>query len=602
MCGIIGFSGTQFSKKDLYRGLKNIKHRGPDETISFKINEEDYFGMVRLAIRDTKNNLYPFKFKNLSLIYNGEIYNQDLIKNKLSKKINYKYKTFCDAEIILPLYDLYGPTVFKILQGMFAIAIYDNKKKQIIISRDIFGEKPLYYYYDKKSFFFASEVNAFPKKIKTISSNAIENYLALGFNPTPQTFFKNIYKVNPGQTVIFNTESKNISKFTFNNIDKILNKTTLTRLSNHQKILKLEKNLKRIFKRKIVSDVPIGVFLSGGLDSSLLAALIQQNSKTPLKTFSIKFEEQDINESHFSNLISKHLKTDHQEITFSTKDIEKNWDEIINEMDEPICDPALFPTFLLARYAKKYCPVILTGEGADEIFGGYQHYSKEFLAEKIFLLLRKIPSNNKISLLLPNLKTYRLFSKIQYHYTSVGYKTFWLLNIKMRKKYQELIQNSWENIPKKYPLNLKMQRYDLKHYVAEQLCMKVDKMTMKHSIESRAPFLDTKLLSFMKESANLASKNKPTKYLLKKVAQKYLPLEIVQREKQGFSLPLVKILNGPLNKQVNLLKNPHPLLKEIIPRKTINKITKDLKKGHKTYSLTLWNLITLDTWLKVNSK
>jgi asparagine synthase (glutamine-hydrolysing) len=603
MCGIIGFSGSAFSKKDLIIGLKNIKHRGPDETISFSTRENSYLGMVRLAIRDITKDLYPFEFKHLSLIYNGEIYNQDKIQKVLLKKIGYQCQTSCDAEVILPLYDQYGPVVFEILQGMFAIAIYDNQKKQIIISRDIFGEKPLYYYYDKKSFFFASELSALPKKIKNVSSKALYNYLSMGFNPAPETFFKNIYKVEPGQIIIFDTKSKKVNKLNFNPIDKILSQPSLIDLSSNQKILKLEETLESIIKSKIVSDVPIGTFLSGGVDSSLITALVQKELKTPIKTFSISFNEKSANESMYSKIVAKHLQTDHHEIKFTELDIKKNWKKIIEKMDEPICDPALFPTFLLAEYASKFCPVILTGEGADEIFSGYSHYQKKSINCKFLNFLKSLIPK-KILKFIPYFKIYKLLTFPQHSYTSVNYPTLWFEGQSTRKKYQKIIRQSWKNNhlhKNNYSSTLKLQRYDLHHYVSEQLCMKMDKMTMQHSIESRAPFLDKKLLPFMKESADLTEQRKPTKFLLKEVAKKYLPNEIVWRKKHGFSLPLAEILNGPLKTEVSSLSNPHPLLKKVISPKTIEKIVNKFKNGNKKYNLPLWNLVTLQAWLKATS-
>lgn len=592
MCGILG-SNQSFSKNDIKDGLKKIKYRGPDETI---ISEYGNFilGMNRLSIRDLQKNLYPFKYKHLNLIINGEIYNLAELKKYIPK---FKFQTKCDAEIILPLFDKFNVKTFDLLSGMFALSIYDSKNHILYLARDKFGEKPLYYYHKQNSFFFGSEISAFPKKIKNINKKSIPKFLTFGFIPDNETFFEHIYKLKPGQYLQFDTSNNKLS------IDSYISQTKFFTNNNNLKttINKLDTDLKNIISSKLISDVPIGIFLSGGVDSSLLTAICQKNSENPMHTFSIGFKEKSIDESKYSLAVSKILKTNHHHIIISGKDIKNNWIKVVGNLDEPISDPAIFPTYILSKKASKYVKVIISGEGADEIFGGYNQYQVENYLNNF--PLPKIPVFQKISLLFHNQRYWKVLTKFSSHYTQTIYHILWNGSLKNKILFQNLIEESWYKFQKILKNNLNIpesiQHYDLNNYLAEQLCMKVDKMTMKSSIESRAPFLDYKLLPFLKISSDLIRANYPNKYLLRSVAQKYLPKKIAWRKKHGFSLPLKKWIKSNLKTEIESLKTPHPYLLETISQKTINKLIHEFYTSG-TNELSIWNLITLNSWLKIN--
>jgi asparagine synthase (glutamine-hydrolysing) len=614
MCGIIGQLSSSENTVDVDRGLTKIAHRGPDERILFDLkhrngNTETSFGrigMVRLAIRDIQVGLYPFKYKENLLVFNGEIYNYTELKNILLSK-GYSCKTTCDAEVLLPLYELYGHKAFKMIKGMFAIAIIDTNTQRITLTRDIFGEKPLFYSNKKNYFFFASELTAFPSEIRKINKNAIKNYLSIGFNPAPETFYENVYKVKPGEVVEFD-EKNGLRKNQIQSISKsFISQERFDETHNQTTSKKLEHLLIKIIKEKMVSDVPVGVFLSGGIDSSLIAALAQRVSRHKLHTFSVGIDSVAIDESNKSQLVAKKIKSHHHHIQFSTKDIANYWKTLIQTHNELICDPALFPTFLLAKEAKKFCTVILTGEGADEIFSGYDRYRKELLLSEI--VHKNIPVQwfKKLIHYIPSYKLFRAFSSYNMHYVPVSYTSLWQNSTKYRKKYTQLIESLWEelHLPNEIPLIAKLQLFDLSHYVSEQLCQKTDSMTMLSSIEARSPYLDTRLLGFLKESSlHHSQKNtyKGSKILLRDVAKKYLPLEIITQKKQGFSIPVKSVMQQELSLELqNTLTNPHPYLREYLDNnKNLSSYFSKPNIENDSESLTMWNILTLDHWLKYN--
>lgn len=595
MCGIVGSCGKEFSKKDIVLGLKKIKYRGPDEFFLVQPEKQVFLGMNRLSIRDLKPNLYPFVYKNYQLIINGEIYNLPQLKKLLP---GFVFKTNCDAEIILPLFEKYGTKSFDLLIGMFAIVIFDSQKDIIYLARDKFGEKPLYYYFNQSSFFFASEISAFPRKIKKINKDSIPKFLAFGFIPDESTFFTNINKLKPGEYLSYNINKNKIIIKRY----ATLKQKSLSRLSLKTNIEKLNTTLKQIISEKLVSDVPVGIFLSGGVDSSLITAIAQKNFSKPIHTFSVGFREKNVDESPFALSVSKYLKTNHTHLVITGSDVQKNWQKIIGNLDEPISDPAIFPTYFLAQTASKFIKVILSGEGADEIFGGYNQYQIENFISKFSFL--KLPLFKKITLVFSNPKYWKIFSPFSSHYTQTIYNILWSDSLKNKKLFQKLIERSWQDYFDDLKITSKnnlqnIQYYDLNNYLAEQLCMKVDKMTMKFSIESRAPFLDSRLLPYLNLSSKLIKKGLPNKYLLRSVAQKYLPRNIVWRKKHGFALPLSKWIKNNLKSELFSLKRPHPYITETISQQTINNLVQNFIENGQN-ELSIWNLITLNSWLKLN--
>jgi asparagine synthase (glutamine-hydrolysing) len=592
MCGIIGSLGPQFSKKDVQQGLDTIQHRGQDERTFVQVAEDVFFGMNRLSIQDLTPNLYPFRYQHYWLIFNGEIYNHAELKKLLAQK-GYKCKTTCDAEVILPLFKFFGIQGLKKLNGMFTIAIYDEQTKDLYLARDLFGEKPLYYTQHGSSVFFASELKAFPINIKKLSSTAIPEFLSFGFINGRRTFFEKIYKVQPGECIQFHL-SQNRSHF-FDHLSNHLAKTKdLERLTEDELVEKLALQLPQIIERKLCGESSIGLFLSGGLDSSLLAAVAQKISAQPIFTYSMGFSQTNQDESTDALHVARAIGTTHHHQTFSLKEVAPVWQDMLEQLDEPIADPAFLPTFLLAKRAQKDVKVVLTGEGADEIFSGYQRYQRfkatAFLHQtSIAALLQKISATP--------LNAYKLFAHPDTGYSPVSYPLLWKLSDQRRKKYLEVVQQVWQETVQqeadiqtlKTPFNLQL--HDLRHYVPEQLCMKTDKILMRYGIESRAPYLDKSLLYFL----NFPQTDKR---LLRRVAEQYLPPEICNKKKHGFSIPLQQLFTTILKKPVTQLYSPHPFIKDWVTQSEIRAVLSNWDPQDNATQNTVWNLIVLNTWLK----
>ncbi len=595
MCGIVGGFGSRCQKRDILTGLELLQHRGKDEQFFAQCASHAFLGMNRLSIQDSQPGLYPFKYKQYSLLLNGELYNlAELTKHLLKKGI--KCKTKCDAEVILPLFDLYGSEAFKMLDGMFAIAIYDEQRKAISLARDLFGEKPLYYTVVDDSLFFASETQALPAFTHQIDESAIPEFLTFGFLNSSRTFYKQVMKVLPGEFVQISHGKviKNQFDVLSNYLDTRLDQATTESTSNE-----LEKRLQKITHKKIAGESPIGLFLSGGLDSSLLAALLQKETKNKLFTYSIGFEKANHDESREAKLVSEKLQTKHQHLLFSEKEIAPIWHQIHSRGDEPFTDPAILPTFLLAKAAKKDVKVVLTGEGADEIFGGYRRYQRYCFSQKTQndaiadLIAKKLP--------VP-LNLFKLFASPQKSYTPVSYGLFWNTH---RKVYLDMIEKVWQETIELEP-NMKnlsipqsLQLHDLRHYVSEQLCMKTDKILMQHDIESRAPYLDKTLLPYMQLAGRdmASSPTSENKQLLREVASRYLPDEIVHKPKHGFSLPIGDLLQHSLREDVEKLYKAHPLLTNYLNPKEITAVLDSFFQGNVRKKNDVWNLLTINTWL-----
>lgn len=594
MCGIVGGLGPACKKNQILVGQKQLEHRGKDESVFSCCGQAGFWAMNRLSIQDTQTGLYPFRYKHFELIFNGEIYNLATL-TQILKKHGIKLKTKCDAEIILPLFDLFGTAAFEKIDGMFAIAIFDNKQDCFYLARDLFGEKPLYYVQTQKACYFASELPALPATVHHLSPQAIPEFLTFGFLNHNRTFYQDVFKVLPGECVQLSPTILHTTQFS--KLSNYVDKSKIYTSENKQ-VADLTQKLQKIVAKKMVGEAPIGIFLSGGLDSSLLTALVQtenrQQNLNSVFTYSIGFHSKENDESAAAIAVAKHLHTKHTQVQFDHQDLKRTWQKLTAAGDEPISDPASFATLLLAERAQQDVKVIFTGEGADEIFGGYSRYAK--------MQFTHVFNSNWLSKLLAaqtetSLNVYKLFTQVASCYSPVSYLGLWQ-NQENRSLYLGWLSQVWQETVRlepafsqlKLPHNLQL--YDLKHYVAEQLCMKVDKMLMQQTIESRAPFLDKSLLPFLQ----LNDSSRP-KFLLRQVAQEYLPSEIVNQPKHGFSLPLKQILTGPLQAELKQLEAAHVELTKIISQTEISKLSRAFQNGHSSLNNTIWNLVTLNSWL-----
>ncbi|MFC1711927.1 asparagine synthase (glutamine-hydrolyzing) [Patescibacteria group bacterium] len=597
MCGIIGFSGKQ-NIKTLQQMLNKIKHRGPDDKALY-FGSNINAGMVRLSIIDLRLNLYPMKYKNLVLLYNGEIYNYKQLKKILIKK-NVKFKTNSDAEVILPLFNLYGPKSFSMLDGMFAIFIYDKKNKKIYLVRDKVGEKPLYFFHKSGFLAFSSELKALlihSKIEKVLNSPSLASYLYQGHVFAPNTIIKGICKIPSGSYLEFNQKNFKTKLSTYWRLSKN------QKVKSTKNILNLAKKLDDLIlssvKSRLLSDVPIGSFLSGGIDSSLITYFASNYIKN-LKTFSISFPKfAKYDETKYALQASKICQTKHTVIPCTANCIRKIISGIGTKIDEPIIDAAFLPLYLLSKKASEQVKVILSGDGADELFAGYQRYHQELLFEKIRDILKFFPY------FLPALnnifenKFQRILTPISDHYSS---QKIWTNNMikgllvnKDDFKFQTRLKDKTkDSLPY-------MQKTDLKGFLAEQLLMKTDKATMLHSLEGRLPYLDPKIINFsFNLPSNLKSSKLNGKYLLKKVAEKYFPKEFVYRKKHGFSVPLNSWFKNELKDIVwdSYKDTKHLSIK--INSKYYKQIIKQHVNGEKDWADQIWGIVVLTKFLREN--
>jgi len=599
MCGIVGFTGKQ-NKILLKKLLKTIIHRGDDEA-TYLTSPGINLGMNRLAIIDLSKNLYPLKFKQYILIYNGEIYNFKTLKQKLIKK-GIKFKTNSDAEIILPLFDLYKSNAFNKLDGMFSICIYDKKTKQIILARDKAGEKPLYYTQLNQNFTFASELKTLIKLAKSQSLNlklnhsALSQYLTQGFCSKQQTLIKEFKKIPPATYLIYKIKTKQVIKKTYWKPNTNLKNTS--KLSKDMLKNKLTHLIKTSVEKRLVSDVPIGCFLSGGVDSSLISYFASQKIKN-LKTFSIFFPDSiKHSEKIYANKVASWLNTQHTNIPCTANSVKLIIENIHKYIDEPINDPAVLPTFLLASQARKSVKAVLTGEGADEIFAGYRRYQKELLASKLRPFANSFPLIKQTRNIIASSKYQKIFTSLSQHYSS---QTIWkpselkkLLNKHSRQLFISNYLTKYESLN---PL-LAMQLTDFKGYLAEQLLMKVDKITMANNLESRAPYLNSDIINFALSLPNhYKIKNIHGKYLLKKVAENFFPKLFVWRFKHGFSVPLNKWFKNELKDTV--LKSIEDLnsYNQIFNINYYSHIVNQHLNKKENHADKIWSIIVLSKWL-----
>ena len=538
MCGITGFLSQEENKKEIIRKMTNkIAHRGPDGE-GYYIEKEIALGHRRLAIVDIKNGAQPRKSKNLVITFNGEIYNYQKLRAKLKQK-GYHFKSDTDTEVLLYGYEAWGKELPKKLRGMFAFAIWDTKNKTLFCARDHFGMKPFYYYKNNEVFMFGSEIKSFlehPKFKKKLNQKAINLYLSFSFNPMNETFFKDVYHLEPGNILIFQKNQIIIEPYYSVSFSK-----------NKKEDRELEDSISHIIQQAVKchtrSKVEIGAFLSSGVDSSYLVSLAKPN-----KTYTVGYSNLQYSEIDYAKELSNALKINNFQQKITQSCYQKAVKEMLYYMDEPLADASAVSLYLLAKLASKEVKVVLSGEGADEFFGGYHTYKDELS----FKFYQKIPFfiRNKIAILFSKFPEFkgrnfivRRGTKLEDRYVGVN-PIFTQKELAKVLCYVPSIKNNQITKPifQKYQKenNLrKMQGLDIHFWLAKSILLKADKMTMANSIEARMPFVDKEVF---KLASTLEIKHKitkeTTKIILRKVAKKVIPTKAYQKEKKGFPVPL----------------------------------------------------------------
>jgi len=562
MCGICGFIGS--GSIDNLRDMNSIMtHRGPDNEGYWTDKNGVFIAHKRLSIIDLKDGAQPMQTNdgNLIITYNGEIYNHSELRNHLENR-GYAFKTdHSDTEVLLHGFREWGNKLPDQLNGMWAFAIYDKIKKRLFLSRDRFGKKPLFYTHQNNIFAFASELNALtrhPGITASISQRSLKKYFAYGYIPAPNSYYNRIYKLPAGHNLIFEISTLSLSiqkywEFILEPFD------TIPKNPEEEWGEKLRELISRSVKRRLMSDVPLGIFLSGGIDSSAITAFASQfSNQEKIKTFSIGFHEKSFDESRYAQAVADHFQTEHHQEMLSMERAKDLLPKIAGLLDEPMGDSSLLPTYLLCRETRKHVTVALGGEGADELFAGYDPFKALRLA-KIYKTIVPKPVHQGIrtavSLLAVSHKLMSFDFKLKQTLRGLSYpKNLWfpiwlgpLDPVDLDELFQEPTDiedvyseaiSHWETCPRNNLVDKTLHFYT-KMYLQDDILVKTDRASMMNSLEVRAPFLDIELVDFVRKIPHAWKyRNGQTKYILKKALEPIVPHDILYRPKQGFAIPV----------------------------------------------------------------
>jgi|Deesub1362B_J571_1020462.scaffolds.fasta_scaffold00769_3 asparagine synthase (glutamine-hydrolysing) len=624
MCGICGIIHVEKSiPHSLIKSMcDTIYHRGPDDEGIF-IKKNVALGARRLSIIDLVTGHQPLSNEDESIwiAYNGEVYNFPELKEILEKK-GHKFKSRSDTETVVHCYEEWGEDFVNKLRGMFAFAIWDEKQKKLILVRDRIGIKPLYYTLLKDgTLVFGSELKTLLKYSEVereIDPEALDLFLTLEYIPAPYTIFKNIKKLKAGHILTYQNGKIQIKKYW--DIGKGNNKLNIKDINEYCEYLYYL--LKESVKLRLISDVPLGCFLSGGIDSSTIVGLMSELGVKPIRTFSIGFEERSYNELKYARIIAQKFQTEHHEFVITPEIIDLT-EKLVNHLDEPFGDFSIFPTYLVSKIARDYVKVILSGDGGDEVFGGYEHYQAQKLARIPFLfpinhilkyILIPFPPQEKKKGFWNKLKRYSegfYFSKENRHF-----RWMMFLHSKYKEKlyspaFLDYLRNSG-SIFERYPFNefLKYAEYmdetnkelylDLKTYLSDDILVKVDRMSMAVSLETRVPLLDHKLVEFAFQiPGNYKLKGLTTKWIFKKTMERLLPRKNIYRGKEGFSIPIKNWLRNELkNMLCDYLNEKNINLTDFFNFSFIKKMVNEHLDGKENHSHRLWALLVFEVWRK----
>jgi asparagine synthase (glutamine-hydrolysing) len=530
MCGIIG---TNFKPNcNFINTVAIMKNRGPD-FIDTKIINNSYFGHTRLSIisLDSHSN-QPMLFDDILIVFNGEIYNyKELIQSE-----NLSCKTLSDTEVLIRLYQKYNIDFLKKLNGAFSFCIYDIKKDKYFCARDRYGKKPFYYFFKDGNFIFSSMIKPIIKILgytPKVNKVALAQYMQYFVPLSPNTFYMNINKLDSASYLIFENKTLTIKKYyKINTYKKILDEETAVK--------EIEKNLIKSVEQRLVSDVEVGSLLSGGIDSSLISSLYSKITSKQIKTFSVGYDvHKQYSELPYAQIVANNINSEHFPLTINQKQYINSLDEVLENLEEPHADPASIPLFILSETIRDSgIKTVFSGEGSDELFLGYDNYSK-FLKYYKFKDSLDIEQNNFLNDIIGALQTQTKESEYLHRVVKGEniYNSFGEIYTQAQKK------KLFNNLPtyksekaKKNPIDW-MSYIDLKIWLGEALLSKVDKMTMANSVETRNPFLDFRLVDTAFSIKSNLKVGDTNKYLLKKVALKYIPKKIVNRTKKGFNSP-----------------------------------------------------------------
>lgn len=615
MCGICGYiDNKRITDQQLVEMNETLHHRGPDDGGIWQFEEENVFiGIAhrRLSIMDLSVLGHQPMFSqdgNFAIVFNGEVYNFKDLKIEL-EGLGYFFKSNSDTEVILAAYQQWGEAAIKRIDGMFAYALVDIKKNKMICARDRIGKKPFYYYWDGQTFIFASEIKAImkhPRFKKELNDKVLEKYLCYQYINEPETIFKKTYKLPAAHYMVLENGTLKIEKY-WDIYEQYLKGKQNEILSYEECKEELRNAIYHSVERRLVADVPVGIFLSGGIDSTLVTAMANDIVKGGVQTFTIGFEDKTRNEAPFALQTAKYLGTDHSELYIKEKDMLAMIEDLCVYFDEPFADPSEIPTMLVSKMAKEKVTVALTGDGGDEFFCGYSMYDfvlkvqqLDRIAEWGYHLLRgKLGNDIKQKLpmemiaLLDNRDSnfkVQVFANLPQMVVS---KLLLQSNSNVKYDIEEKLQsNIWQE---------KRMLLDMYTYLPEDVLAKTDRSSMKYSLELRCPLLDTKVMeTSFKIPHYFKYKNGVKKNILKDILYDYVPKEMMDRSKNGFGVPLGRWLRTYFKKEVEGVSERDFIKKQgIFDYEQIYALIEKVNKSdRKPYPKVLWAYFVFQMWYK----
>ena len=616
MCGIAGLIYSDQSRPVDSAVIEQmcavIHHRGPDEW-GMWVEGAVGIGMKRLRIIDLAGGQQPMANADgtVRIVFNGEIYNYRELRADLEKR-GYCFATNSDTESILHLYEEYGQECVTHLRGMFAFAIWDAKNRRLFMARDRLGKKPLHYLHDGEKLVFGSEIKSilrYPTLKPEVNRAGIVNYVAYGYSPDPDTLFSGIHKLPPGHRLTW--EEGHITIDSYWDVEYRPDYT----MSEQQILAETERLLEEAVKIRLVSDVPLGAFLSGGIDSSLVVALMARSMGEPVKTFSIGFDEAQYNELPYARMVAERYGTDHHE-EIVRPDAEEVIPHLIRMFDEPFADSSAIPTYYVSRLARRHVTVALSGDGGDEMFGGYGRYLDSNLSgftDKLPLALRKMLMGTPATYLpesFPGINTLRyLAADPDERYISKMTKgVSWIHKQLFSPELALLAGTSDPSGPLQRLLPkvsmhdpvTRRQYLDCKTYLPGDIMTKVDRASMSVSLEARAPMLDHLFVEFaFRVPVQFKVSGRTTKYLLKQLAYKLLPHEIIDRPKMGFAMPVAQWINSDWKEMSEeLVLGSRALQRGNFNNSFLSRIMAEHRCGRRDHSYIIWTLMVLEMWYR----
>ncbi|MBK9255873.1 MAG: asparagine synthase (glutamine-hydrolyzing) [Saprospiraceae bacterium] len=621
MCGIAGIIHFKSSvtKSDVKPLCDRLSKRGPDAE-GFFIEKGIGLGHRRLSIIDLETGDQPMYSHdgNVVLVYNGEMYNYLDIRTNL-KKEGICFSTNSDTEVVIEGYKFYGiKGILEKAEGMFAFALLDRKNEKIYIARDKFGEKPLYYFQDETKFVFASELKAIEEILpeKKINNTALNLFFSLSYIPAPYTIYEGVQKLEAGHFFEISLTGK-IEKHRYYKLSHQLKEWEPYK-NFDDACVHLESLLTDSVRKRMIADVPVGSFLSGGIDSSIITCLMAKISDQPVKTFSIGFQEKEYDESKRAELIARHIGAEHTVQYLNYHDVVDHIDEIIEHFDEPFGDSSAIPSYYVAKVAAKEVKVVLTGDCADELFGGYEKYLGSYYGNKfkslptllqkiITFVVNRLPHNRYTNSLLRRFKKVIHNSEqdhfdMHYNYMCLGFKDEERKMLMSENSFQHIkpvIQDIYYSFENSNDME-KGFYTDLNIVLEGDMLVKVDRMCMKNSLEARVPFLDSTIVEAaftMPVEYKIKGKNK--KYILKKTFAKILPSKTIKFRKKGFGVPVDYWFKNELKKELQELLNPDYLHQQgIFQPDFVWGLLDSHFCGKENQKGKLWNLYVFQKWYK----